>query len=111
MSRWQDALGKAVKPDAAAAQFPAFCKAANTLAPAKRSTSGRIPHSDAQWYIMTVAVEGEVPCQFPDVLQLALLLKTIPQSQAISERSGRQLIELEDPRRSRLTCKHRARAF
>ena len=60
---------------------------------------------------MTVAVEGKVPCQFPHVLLFALLLKTIPQSQATSERSGRQLRDWEDPRRSQLSCKRGARAI
>ena len=43
VSQLQDALGKAVKPNTVAVQFPAFCKPANTPAPVKRSTSWRIP--------------------------------------------------------------------
>ena len=103
------ALGKGVQPAAAAAQFPVFCRVADSVAPPRRSQkSGRILSSDAEWYIRTVALEARVPCEFPDVLALALLLKTIPQSQATSERTGRQLRDLEGVGRARLLAVRRA---
>ena len=104
-------LGKGVQPAAAAAQFPAFCRAANNVAPPRRSKkSGRIMSCDAEWYNRTAALEGKVSCEFPDVLTLALLLKTIPRSHATSERFIRQLRDLEGVGRARLVAIRRARA-
>ena len=52
-----------------------------------------------------------MPCEFPDVLALALLLKTIPRSQATSKRTGRQLRDLEGVGRARLLAVRGARAI